>query len=179
MKKAFQFVGVLLVPLFLVGCKREPSSPPTLTPKVRLVAAAKAIVSNPNNWKVNSSLLTDFTDAAAELNLGDKAEVKEFKSSAEDLIKFGTTWISSLNETESHKFAEGVNHIVAGLDSKMPGAQGAVELQVDSKNVQRNAANAIGSSTSKLTPEQAEQFGKLFSKAVDSYEKIYKLGTVE
>jgi len=179
MKTRYRITSVFFVVALLAGCKREPSHAPATTSQQDLVAAAKEIVSNPNNWKANSSLLTDFTDAADKLNWEDKAEVKEFTTNAEELITFGTTWIDRLDEEESRKLANGVTHIVAELDSNVPNAQGGAQGQIDQNHIEQNAASAIGSSTTKLTPDQAEQFGKVFSKAVDSYEKIHKLGMTE
>ena len=178
MKTAFQLIGGLFIALFLAGCKRE-INPPAHEQQQKLVDSAKAILSNPSNWKANSSSLAEFIDAAAELNWSDKAEVKDFKLAAEDLVKFGTTWINRLDETESHNFNQGVSHIVGKVDSNLPGAQAAASVQINSDDIEKNAASALGSSTTKLTPEQAEQFGKLFSKAVDCYEKIIKLRTTE
>ena len=179
MRQTFQTLGILLLVSLLSGCMKQEESATPLTPKQKFLASAKAIASDPSNWKGNSKHLIDFSGAAVDLHWSDKAEVRDFKASVLDLISFSTTWLDRLDQVESRKFAEGVTHIVASLDSKLPSAPGAAQGRVDKEKVEKQAETALSSSISKLPTAQAEQFGKLFGKVVDSYEKIYRLGTAE
>ena len=175
------FVTLLLVAL-LSGCAKEISelSASLQTPKQKLLAAAKAIASDPSNWRSNSQRYTDFSEAAVALDWTEKPQVIDFKASVLDLITFSTTWIDTLNQAENQKFREGVTHIFASVDSEAPAPQGSAHGRVDMQDVQKRAETALSSSTSKLQAAQAEQFGKIFRRVMDSYERIYKLaGTAE
>ena len=179
MTKAFQTFVFLFIALLLSGCQRQEESASQLTPKQKFLTSAKAIASDPSNWKGNSKHLIDFSGAAVDLHWSEKVEVRDFKASVLDLISFSTTWIDKLDQVENRKFTEGVTHIVATLDSNLPNAPGAAQGRIDKQDVEKQATTALSSSTSKLQAAQAEQFGKLFGKVVDSYEKIYALGKAE
>lgn len=180
MKRRFQTISIILLVSLHAGCgMKQEESAHQPTPKQSFIASAKAIASDPSNWKSNSKLLIDFSGAAVDLHWSDKAEVRDFKANVLDLISFSTTWIDRLDQVESRKFAEGVTHIVASVDSKLPSAPGVAQVIVNRENVEKQAESALSSSTSKLQAAQAEQFGRLFGRVVDSYEKIYKLGTTE
>src|ERR1022692_2702880 len=99
--------------LALVGCgqKDTPVSSVKPDPAAEAIGYARKIVSDPSNWKGNTAFLTDLGAAAHDLGIADTTEFKEFDLAAQDLIRFGTTWITSLDEGSITRLRNELSHV--------------------------------------------------------------------
>jgi hypothetical protein len=172
----------------LTACEppTETVTPPRPDPASQAIGYARSIVSDPSNWKGNTILLTDLGAAAQDLGISDTQQFKEFDSAAQDLIRFGTTWISSLDEGATTRLRNELSHITnkteaaattqinagAGSVPSGAGAHITVDSKKDSERVQTEAERAIYTSIDGLRAAQADEFGRLYSRAQGAFRAL-------
>jgi hypothetical protein len=96
----------MAVALWLAPCgcslPQEPKKPdpPVAKPDIasEAIECSRKIVSDPSNWKNNTGLLTDLGGYAQDLNIAETSEFRQFDAAAQNLIQFGTIWISRADE---------------------------------------------------------------------------------
>jgi probable HAF family extracellular repeat protein len=170
------------------GCVPHVSDPPPAKPDpaVQAIGYARQIVSDPSNWKSNTVSLTDLGAAAQDLGIADTPEFTEFDSAAQQLIQFGTTWMSTVDEGAVTRLRNELSHITSrteasvsgqvavGPDSPLSegGMHATVDSKQDSKRLQADAERAIFTSIDGLRAAQAEEFGRIFARAQTAFRAL-------
>lgn len=163
-----------------------PPLPPEPTPTEKAIEAAGKIVSDPSNWRVNTELLKKLSDYAQDIGIEQTQEFKDFDLAAQDLIRFGTTWISSLDEGIKTQLRTELSRMTsqteASIQAQIPLGGGPVpaavrgEITVDTKEnaetVQADAERVIYTTIRGLRAAQADEFGKFFARALTTYRAL-------
>ena len=187
MNHTFIIFSVAMSILFS-ACDRyaPPHAPPKPNPSEQAISHARQIVSDPSNWKNNTALLTDLGSLAQDLGIADTQEFKDFDSAAQDLIRFGTIWISSLDDGIKSRLRTELSHVTtrteASLQAQVPlgtepvptgvGAHANSTTTKDAEQVQSDAERVIFSTVNGLRAAQADEFGKFFARAQTTYRAL-------
>ncbi len=179
------------VSLVCSSCEKPPAAaePPKPNPTAQAISHARQIVSDPSNWKNNTALLTDLGALAQDIGVADTQEFKDFDTAAQDLIRFGTTWISSLDEGIKTQLRTELSRMTtrteASLQAQVPigveavpapvGAQATSNTTKDAEQVQSDAERVIFSTVNGLRAAQADEFGKLFARAQTTYRALRRV----
>lgn len=150
------------------------------------------MVSDPSNWRANARSVTKFGTLAQDLGITDTKEFKEFDEVAQQLVAFGTTWMSKIETSQMDKLERELSTIAkkvqqsgtqATLSTKVStngieiggGATTRVSKDsslVDNKQIQTEASAAVKTSVDSLGVSEANDFGKLFAKAQAAYRAL-------
>ncbi len=116
----------------------------------------------------------------------DTPQFKEFDSAAQDLIRFGTTWISNLDEGSISRLRNELSHIATKTEASVKtqvtangesapagaGLRATSDTTNDTERVQAEAERAIFTSIEGLRATQAEEFGRLFARAQTAFRAL-------
>ena len=152
--------------------------------KDKLLSLAKAIVSDPNNWKSATAKMAEFIEPVNNLAMADDPVVDRFKEATHKLIEFSSRWINNLSDSETAKLSQATGSLEASVTTRIR-AEAAIVPSVSAEA----AATAKASTQSaknekmqelqrivgdKLTFNDATEFSKLFKEALDAYEKLFQ-----
>lgn len=187
MKKALHILFIAAVSLLCSSCEKPPLWVPLEpTPTEKAIETAGKIVSDPSNWKENTKLLTELGNSAQDIGIEHTQEFKDFDLAAQDLIRFGTTWIDSLDEGIKTQLRNELSSITsqtkASLGAQVPlggvpapvgvGAQAKINTTKDAEKVESDAERVIFTTIKGLRAAQADEFGKLFARAQTTYRAL-------
>src|SRR6185437_6861692 len=137
-----------------------------------LLSPSAAIMKNPMDAKDNQKRLGDFTEAALEMGVLEKQEVKTFTASAKRLIAFVSskgTWQSETRKTLGDALTKRLSGGIA-VDSQTLGkplvslkADGSIETTT--KVMQEAKENA----SIRLTEQESKELAALWDNLLDSY----------
>jgi hypothetical protein len=181
-------IAAIAACITLANCKpaKEPPSAPKLDPATEAIAYARKIVSDPSNWKSNTALITDLGAAAQDLGVAESSEFKEFDLAAQDLIRFGTTWITSLDEGATTHLRNELSLITSKSEASVKtqinvgtesvpsggGLEATLDTKQDAQRIQKEAERAVFTSIEGLRAAQADEFGKSFARAQTAYRAL-------
>ena len=170
LRRCMLTIAFAMVPFFFVvipGCEgwlHEPPPPPSAEWVLR--SSAKAIVSDPSNWKQNSETLAQFTEAAVTVGVSDEPEVRSFKAAVLDLLVFATQWVDRLDEADRKRLTTELTEIVAKASVNAPNGPSGGVVNVDSSSLAKDAEKVVGTTIQKLNAERAQEFGKIYGRAL-------------
>jgi len=190
MKLFLKFITVFIT-VALVGCKEKEviSAAPleTKSPATQAVDLARKIVSDPSNWKNNTALITELGGLAEDLKIADTAAFKDFDLAAQDLVRFGTTWITSLDEGNREQLQTELTRLTGRTEASLrtnipvspPVGTPRIDATIDSikneEQVKHDAERIIMTTVHSLRAAQADEFGRLFARAQTSYRSLRKV----
>ncbi len=139
--------------------------------KAKLLADAKQIVSEPDNWKVAARNLTDLTERASDLEWDQFAEVLEFTKAASDLMRFCTR--------RSESFTGGTPSLPRDDrdETDASGSAARAENDDDASRTRARLRDEQESFHRGLSDYEAQQFTLLFRSALSAYQALYVRAT--
>lgn len=155
-------------------------------PEIRCVAAArklkesaKALASEPSDWRGGAKQMADFREAAVTLGWLDRPVVKRFLAAGDDSVGFATTWRQTIEAVMTDKSAgerrkEIAAAIRAGLSTRDIG--GAIEANAAKvEKVAEEISHSVGRRIERLSPDQTVEFVKRQKRLNEAYEEVLQL----
>jgi hypothetical protein len=189
-----RLIITLLCSLSLSACERSETvsadiatSPIEAEPsKVeQALEQARAIVSDPSNWKSHAAKITRLGEFAQDLGIIESDEYKRFDGDAQGLMEFGTRMISNLDEASVDRLRQQLSRITdnsnARADATVILPNGAPtdgilttesERDIEGVGIDAEAERIVYTSIEGLRAAEAAEFGTLFAQAQESYRAL-------
>jgi hypothetical protein len=189
----------LLFCLSLTACQRhetreaEPPQPaeaiaPGPSNVEQALEQARAIVSDPSNWKSHAEKITKLGELAQDLGVADTEEYKRFDDDAQKLLEFGTRMISNLDEASVNRLRVQLNEITGNSRARadtsvvLPNGLPVIgkidtksEEDLETRGIDEKAESIVYKSIEGLGAAEASEFGVLFARAQVSYRALRSL----
>lgn len=185
MKHILKFF-ITITAVIVVGCVKQtvdgPPHPEPKAPENVAIDLARQIVSNPSNWKSNTVLITELGGLAEDMQIASTPEFKKFDIAALNLVRFGTTWISSLDEGSREHLGAELSKLTSKTEAVIDipmSSQGPTGVEIDTKDdlerVSADAERIMWTTVHSLRASQADEFGRLFAEAQSAYRALRRI----
>jgi hypothetical protein len=182
-KSLLLLIGTMGLLTAFDGCNSQPGAAPATKPETQpsplgtLRQSAKAIVSDPSNWKQNTREIADFYDAANALAWKDKPEVIEFESSVQAIVTFSTSWNQTVDEEVTAHLKDRLSNMVANVEAHIQEQPlpDIANVTKDDSETERDASVIAARTIKQLRDDQAAEFGKHYARLLKAYQGLYEI----
>lgn len=145
---------------------------------------ARAIVTDPSNWKSHAEKITLLGEYAQDLGIANSTEYTNFDRDAQRLMEFGTTMITNMDEASVDRLRGQLIRITDNSNAKVrartvtPTVAGNGTITIESEretegvSIDEEVERIVYTSIDGLRASDAAVFGKLFSNAQESYRAL-------